>query len=684
MSARRWLSIAVLLVFPACGGSEQAPPEGGPADAGSDADGDAQAPFEPLPPVPPALPVMTPCPEGWREVPDSTAPGLVRCDPWPVTGRQVCAADEAHFPGEPGCALVGTPCDPDDDFATDLPGDAEVIYVMAGRAGGNGLRSNPFGDLQEAIDVAVARGDAIVALSKGTFDGAFTIYEPVTLWGACTAQTILTRTETVENGSVVEINDEGAVTIRNLRFEADQAGIYVWEAIAPVIVDSVIIQGRYAGVYLDLGSTLEATNLVVTDTATSEGGRAGHGMYVAGGAHASVTRGTFERNHTTGVAVIDEGSELVLRDTAILDTLTEQSSGYGGAGVQARLGARATLERVVVADAHAGGAVAQDPGSVLTATDLVVRDVLPANGVGGHGLVVWEGAQLTGRRIDVARSSQTAVTTQFAEARLDLEDLVVLDTQSVGLSAEYADGVGIGVGGDSVATLRRALLARSIEAAIAVDSDAASLLGEDITVIDTEPGDGPLGLAVAVTAGAEADFTRLHATGSAGGGVQILGTLRLSDALVERTAAIGVNRFDGWGLVVAASGSVEAERVVVRGQHVMGLGVAGGARFVGRDIQILDTRSVLEVAAGIIAAGDGSSIELTSFRVGAAEVCGLLIGAGSSIDLHDGEVRDNPIGVNVQDPDFEISRLQDRVRYIDNGTNLDTSHLPLPAFDTGR
>jgi hypothetical protein len=397
-----------------------------------------------------------------------------------------------------------------------------------------------------------------------------------------------------------------------------------------------------------------------------------------------VTRGLFLRNHTTGAAVIGEGTELVLRDTAILDTLFEDASGYGGAGVQSRLGGHATLERVVVERAYAGGAAAQDPGSAVTATDLVVRDVLPANGIGGHGLVAWDGAQVTGRRIDVSRSSQTGLTSQGEQASLDLEDLVVTDTNPIGLGAEYADGVGLGVGGDSTANVRRALLARTTEAALAIDSVQARLIGEDITVIDTVAGSGPTGLAVACTAGAEADLTRMHVSGSAGGGVSVMGTVRLADVTVEETASIGVARFDGWGLAVMGEGRVDAERLVLRGQFVMGLAVWNGGRFVGRDIQILETRGILDVATGVIAAGDGSSVDLTSFRVGAADVCGLQVGAGSTIDLHDGEVRGNPIGVNVQDPDFEIPRLQDGVRYIDNGTNLDTSHLPLPTFDAGR
>ncbi|MBW2262786.1 MAG: hypothetical protein JRG91_12495, partial [Deltaproteobacteria bacterium] len=79
-------------------------------DVGDVSDVEAEEDGPPIPDVAPAepaaLPVLTPCPDGWREVVDEGT-GVVVCDPWPEAGAGDCADDESHLPGEPGCTRVG-------------------------------------------------------------------------------------------------------------------------------------------------------------------------------------------------------------------------------------------------------------------------------------------------------------------------------------------------------------------------------------------------------------------------------------------------------------------------------------------------------------------------------------------------------------------------------------------------
>ena len=119
------------------------------------------------PAEPAALPVLTPCPEGWREVTDDGT-GVVVCDPWPETGPGDCADDEAHLPGEPGCERVGPAC-PSGDYAEDLPTDRTIVYVLAGASsGGDGSITSPFASLEDAT--AASMPTDVIAVGRGTYE----------------------------------------------------------------------------------------------------------------------------------------------------------------------------------------------------------------------------------------------------------------------------------------------------------------------------------------------------------------------------------------------------------------------------------------------------------------------------------------------------------------------------------
>src|SRR5262245_37147956 len=100
------LALAFLLgLLGACGsdetekppGPDAGPPDPGPVDIPWLADGN--------PPI--AGSASHACPEGFSL--EQTDTGIIVCRPWPAGGPATCSGAEAHFPGEPGCARVGTP-----------------------------------------------------------------------------------------------------------------------------------------------------------------------------------------------------------------------------------------------------------------------------------------------------------------------------------------------------------------------------------------------------------------------------------------------------------------------------------------------------------------------------------------------------------------------------------------------
>ena len=54
------------------------------------------------------------------------------------------------------------------------------------------------------------------------------------------------------------------------------------------------------------------------------------------------------------------------------------------------------------------------------------------------------------------------------------------------------------------------------------------------------------------------------------------------------------------------------------------------------------------------------------------------VAGDAALDLAEGEVRGNTIGACVQVDGYDVTRLQDRVLYEENGVNLDATTLPVP------
>jgi len=51
---------------------------------------------------------------------------------------------------------------------------------------------------------------------------------------------------------------------------------------------------------------------------------------------------------------------------------------------------------------------------------------------------------------------------------------------------------------------------------------------------------------------------------------------------------------------------------------------------------------------------------------------------GGVMDLHDGEVFDNPVGANIQTADFDLDRLMNNVAWDNFGVEIDTRELYVP------
>lgn len=797
---RGWAIVAAVLA--ACGGD----PDGGPLDAGLDASGD-DAGFdvaEPEPPVAPEAPAatepprMTPCPAGWREVVDPDAAEVVTCDPWPASGPEDCAAGEAHFPGGAGCERIGAVC-PEGDYADGIVEGPDVLHVLAGAdPGGDGTLGAPFATIGEAI--AAAPDGALIALSKGTFDEVVTVDRPLTLQGACVAETIVAPSVASETEAVLTLTGDGA-TVRDLQVAAARLGVVV-EAADGVRMESVLVAGaQVAGVRVDAAAVLAATDLVVRDTgARPSDGMNGYGLEVIGGGRADLARAAFERNTTIGITVDGVGAELSASDLVVRDTLSRPSDLLYGSGVGVRFGARVALTRAALEHNRGNAMAVRDEETVLQATDVIARDTQTQelDGIFGGGLEVWRGARAELTRVTLERNHTLAIHAYQAGTEVIATDLVVVDTlaraidgrggegleidegvhaeltraafgrnRSEGLDIRGAgtvlvatdvavrdmrtredmtSGVGLVISGGARAELLRGLFERGryagllvmepgstlaatdlhvegtraqeddgllgcglwasgetsvqLTRAAFVDNEVAGiyanhgavLVAEDLAIRDTraQETDGGFGNGLLLESGATVELHRAALERNRFIGIQVGGAvLTAEDVVIRDTLSRSSDGAAGYGLAAAAGGVAELTRAAIEGNRgvgvlsSLGIGAFDRAQVTLTDAVVAGTLEKACAEDGCVGLGIGlgareGAIVATRFRVSDNALCGVQVTGLGVLDLHEGEISRNPIGANVQVDSFDLSRIEDDVRYLDNERNLDSSVLAVP------
>lgn len=706
-------------------------------DSSIDASGDAgDEDTEPVPPAPPAraaLPILTPCPAGWNEVADVDDPALIHCAPWPAESPDLCAADEAHFPGGETCSIVGAPC-PEGDWADELPDGAAVIYVRPD-ADGDGSRLAPWGTIAQALGAAPP--GSVIALAKGRYHEAIEVGDAVTLWGACTRDTILAPDRPSASEPTIRLAADGAV-VGNLSVVGTRPAIEVDAAVglASVVVRDV----TGTGVSVRRAASLEARELVVRDVTPATEHDAG--LVIDPEAVVELDQGLFERVGNVGIAV--DGGVFVARDLGVVDPMPLLESPWGsvvafyGEGLRAFGGAAVELERAAFVGGEFGLRAAQAHTS-LVATDLFVADVRsdPSFGGGPGGVQVSKGAETTISRASILRVQTGISVTLDDGGRLDLRDVLVADAIRWGLLATRGtpasgqepasflrrvavvrgsgwgmtlsgpvtaedlvvrdiigagdwlpEGSGIDVSGPAV-TVERAHVRDVVNYAFSVagsyvETDAVL---RDLTVeLATAPGSRGFGMtftegARAVVERAAVDNGGAFTVWARGAGTEVT----MSDVVIRRSR--GLDGEDGFGLMVLGDAHVTLTRALLEANRSVSILCHDGGVLLARDVLVTGT---LEAACaedscpgegggfGLTSTDERSAIDMTRFRVESSALCGVQVALGGQMDLHLGVVRGSPIGANVQDPSFDTLRLQDRVVYVDVERGLDATALPVP------
>ncbi len=374
---------------------------------------------------------LRPCPSGWRE---AMVDGALVCEPWPETGRADCPAGEAHFPGEPGCVALGTPC-PTGPFPVDAPTDA--IYVDPTASGGDGTRARPFARVDEATAAASA-GD-VIQLSKGVHVlhdfGVLAIRSGVTVRGACVAETLIEPTPfasevilldpgstlsnvTVGSGGYYtltggERSSPGEIVIEDVQVvgptEASPAGSFGLLLFGvDATVRRVRVSGFDLGLEVDARGESEAYSLTMDQVVVDD---CGIGMWIEQTGPTLVSRVSLFENDYVGAAVLTPGD------------------------------GRPTLESIVIEDSTYLGL--QSSGRDVEIRDLVIRDIRARGTSDGVGMLVFgmgtPGLALSRARID--RVDYAGILA-FDSAILDGSAVSITDVASIDCGDACPDGPG--------------------------------------------------------------------------------------------------------------------------------------------------------------------------------------------------------------------------------------------------
>jgi hypothetical protein len=664
-------SLAIVFLI-ACS-SERPPPL---PDAGGGADA-APTPADPAAPAPPLAPSLAPCPAGWNETPASKELETPVCDPWTDTPLE-CAGLTAQFLTTGECTPIGDAC-PAGDYATPPPG-ITPLYLRAG-ASGDGTLARPFGSLTEAI--ARAPEGAVVLLAAGDYRGPITTTRSLTLVGACPE-----RTRIVGDTPAYLTVASGELTLRNLHVAVTR-GTMLSEAGATLALDSVAVTGLSEAMIGGIGP------VVVRDSLLRSGAPdGGEGIGVLAEGPVTVQRSVL-RGFPEGAIVVYGASSVLTVEDSVLGARIEGDVFHGGRAIQVTEGAVATVERCAFDLPGDAGLYAE--GGTATLRHVVIEELRSRAGAPAAALLARGGSTITAERVWLLAPNGSALRVFEPMTHLTMRDSVVTDTWG----GEVGAGFGAEVSQTASIELERVIFDGTENVGVAI-SDGSAVL-RDLTVRRTLgssiDGDGGFGIVITSGSSLQAERIELDRNRHAGLVVVEAATATIADLRVTATEPSALYGTQGHGAYFSAGATVAVERALFERNHEIGISAFDETTSVElRDLRVASTIALACEVEGCVAprlggigigAYGGGRLTIERFAIEEHELAGAQIAFGSPdgttiypnagiIDLAHGTIARNPIGVNVQDPSFELDRLFVDVAFTENDRNVDAANLGIP------
>lgn len=592
-----------------------------------------------MPPVEP--PALEPCAAGW--IASTASDGDVVCLPWADGTSSACGPGRALLPGTSECVRIGGAC-PAGAYPEGLPMDRTVLYVDASAGpSGDGTAARPFREI--AVALAAAPDGAILAIAKGRYEEllGLQISKPITLWGACPEETIVTsilsmsaqltiaiarvavelrdltiaggpnggvgvrfpggslrlRGVVVEDVPLVGVTvsadaelDADALLVRNVSSATTGGqGITLFEGARGSVRRAAIESATSLGVHVTGGAEVILDSVVVRDVRPNAAGTNGLAIGAIDGGSARVRASVVERVYTAGILATGTGSSLDIEDVMIRDTRSRPSDGTSGSGIGVNPGSNASIRRVSLQDTDEAGLwISSAP---VSATDLhIVRPRVRPDGSFGSGIVVFgDGAALTGARIEIVESPDNGIRAEQAGAIARLTDVRIRDSAAPGDFARPGYGLSVAEGFDLEAE-RVYIDGERSNAVLAIEAPTRVRLVDALLARGRGKANGEGGRAFEVAMGATGELERVVALDCREVGIFVahLGShLTLSDVVVAGTQETADEI--GMGIHLQSGGALTASRVALDRNVYLGLSIMGdGSSADVEDVTVSDTR----------------------------------------------------------------------------------------------
>jgi len=238
----------------------------------------------------------------------------------------------------------------------------------------------------------------------------------------------------------------------------------------------------------DAISSVELEDAVIRDTQSEEGqesfGMYGRGINIQDGASLTGKHLLVTRSKDDGVFSTSNGTTVLLEDSVIQDTSSQESNGEYGRGIGVQDGASLTGKRLILERNQEVGIAVQEAAVTLEDVAVLATESQLKDGKDGHGIGVDQRASLTGTRLEIASNRSTGVFVSGSGTAVELNDSLIRDTRSRAYDGEYGRGIEVQLGASL--TGKRVEVRGNRDAGVVAASKGTTVILEDAVVRDTD------------------------------------------------------------------------------------------------------------------------------------------------------------------------------------------------------